>query len=248
MSRQKPPRPYERVSSDLILDARLTEADKRVLLALELKAGESRLAIVTVPWLTGQTGLSQPAVSRALKKAEELGYVRSREKDEKGRTRILSAADVPVVGVRIPLDDGGMVVLASLGVPRHTGRPPRRRRPPCTPVRQEEGRPHLPVPPQAIHPRRQGLAGGPAAAQGLYPGAGEEAPHRDRRPGDQPAPGGLRRQPPAYGRHGVNRPGRRVGDRQSRLCRGAERRGRRFMQRCGRSREEFESKFFSSPR
>jgi hypothetical protein len=52
----KPPRVYERVSADLIVDDRFTEADVEVLLELELKAGESGLAIVTIPWLEDRTG------------------------------------------------------------------------------------------------------------------------------------------------------------------------------------------------
>lgn len=88
MAEHKPPRPYERLSSDLVLDPRLREADFQVLLALEMKAGESRHAICTIEWIEEQTGRCRRTVYYALGKAQELGYVTGRAKDEKGRLRL----------------------------------------------------------------------------------------------------------------------------------------------------------------
>jgi hypothetical protein len=88
MPELKPPRPYERISSDIILDRKLTEADLRLLVTLELKAGESRLAKVTPAWLVQKLGCHRTTIFRALRKGTERGYIVRQEREENGRLRV----------------------------------------------------------------------------------------------------------------------------------------------------------------
>jgi hypothetical protein len=84
----KPPRACERISADIALDDQLTEADVQLLITLEMKAGESRLAKATLPWLAEQIGRHPKTVLRGLQKAVQRGYIIDQDRDNRGRLLI----------------------------------------------------------------------------------------------------------------------------------------------------------------
>jgi hypothetical protein len=81
----RPPRPVERVPAALVLDTELTRSDTQVLIHLEMKAGRSRLAKITVAGLADALGVYPSTVRRALDKGLKRGHVTSVEPDERGR-------------------------------------------------------------------------------------------------------------------------------------------------------------------